>query len=482
MGIVDFIPFGKSKKVPDHVASVYVEDFKAEEQYEPLAIKPSAPVTDEISDMIRPDVPFIQCYNFVQTIPKLQNVILSEIDNIISRDWYYAPVEGDDKEKEKKPDSKVHEYVKILNKWEVDSEFERLIEYLITDWSACGVCIIGISDWKPLQLGHVEGLERLEKDGSIKHYWFIKTNGERLKLPAEKFVYAPYWDMNREAWSKSKFHSLFTNNFTDPDVKKPKPIASIWRVMLQDVGKIHHRFAMPRVIYGFKDIAKEVFDQDIKPVFEKIAQGGRAAFNKEFTMAQETVDGTARFTDSIDLISDELEAGSGSSVNRVQTKASALADARVASGSTDDRYLGDMDRIRRLMNNEVIPRVICQSVERDPIAKNYRSYRGIIEFRWGSKDNFDYDPAELKMWKDAGVIATKEVREAIKSTGRLPLNDEWFQEEQEQKKLEQDNLLTKRMQFNQKPAASEQAEKNRKAEESALRIRADASKDPEFFK
>lgn len=431
-------------------AGIAIDDSKLVEEYTPLKVEPAAPVSDPPANMQMPDVPFIQCYNFIQTIPKLSNSILAEIDNIIGRDWHFAPVEGDDKEK-KTPEDKTteqqeedpvaKEYVNLLNKWEVDFELERLFEYIITDWSACGNNLLGISDWQPVQLSRIWGLERDLKTGKITRYWFIGAQGERIPLDPEKFIHSRYWDMGREPWGLGKFHSLFTNNFTDPDVKKPKPLAAIFRVMVQDSGKIHHKFAMPRIIYGFKDVNKEVFEQDIKPIFQQVAQGGRAAFNKEFTMQQESVDGTARFTESIDLLADEVEAGSGSSVNRVQTKASALADARVADSGTDDRYLGDMDRIRRLMNNEIIPRVIAQS-KND--LKNWKNYRGIIEFRWGLKDNFRYDPSELHQWVVDGVMAIKEVRETIKASGKT-LHDDWFEQEKQQEKKDQTDLLRQKV-------------------------------------
>lgn len=439
------LPKVSKHEIVQSLASVVINpDEKLEEAYVPIApkVKPAAPISDEVTDMQRPDIPFLQCYQFLATLPTLQNSVLAEIDNIIGRDWYYAAVAGDDTEKPNgkeigskakeaipQQDPVAQEYIKYLNKWETEFELERIFEYLITDWSTCGNCLLGISDWQPVMLGRVEGCVRNEVNGSVIKYWFIKTTGERLPLDAKNFIHSRYFDVDREPWSLAKFHALFNNNFTDPDIKKPKPLAAIIRVMLQDAGKIHHKFAMPRILYGFKDVSKEVFEQDIVPSFNKIAQGGRGAFNKEFTVNQENVDGTARFTESIDLINDQMEAGSGSSVNRVQTKASALADANVAASGTDDRYVGDMDRLRRLMNNDIIPRVIAQK-KND--LDNWKQYRGMVEFRWGAKDSFEFNPDEALKFLGVGVYAKKEVREMLKAAGR-PVNDEWYDAEQEQR-------------------------------------------------
>jgi hypothetical protein len=426
----------------DEVAGVYVEDWdKSEEQFVPLSPQTgttkTSPVSDDISDMQRPDVPFLQCYEFLTTLPELQSVVQGEIDNIIARDWYYSEVGGDDVENQE--NVKAKEYVKILNQWESDNDFEKILEYLIIDWSVCGNNLIDIPVWRPVQLGRIEGLERNEKD-VISYYWFVKTNGQRIKLDAKSFIHSRYLDVDRQAWGKSKFHSLFVSNWFDKDVKSPKPIAAIWRVMTQDVGKIHHRFAMPRIIYGFKDVTKEVFDKDIKPIFMKIAQGGRVAFNKEFTMNQETVDGKARLTENIDLISNSVQSGSMSARNRLITKPSAMADARVAEGQDDDSFLGDMDRIRRLMNNEIIPRVIANH-ERKP--DQWIKFRCIIEFRWGTQDKFVYDHKEAIELLKAGVVSIKEVREMAKNAGK-PLNDDWFQAEKEEKAEKQAEIFEQR--------------------------------------
>src|SRR5574341_298136 len=138
---------------------------KTNEQYIPLSpqvkSQTTAPVSDQISDMERPDVPFLQCYDYLTSVPELQSVVQGEIDNIISRDWYYAPIESDDTEKTEKS-SKVKEYVKECNRWEVQYELERIFEYLVADWSVCGNNLIDISVWKPVQFGRIEGLNRNE--------------------------------------------------------------------------------------------------------------------------------------------------------------------------------------------------------------------------------------------------------------------------------------------------------------------------------
>ena len=91
-----------------------------------------------------------------------------------------------------------------------------------------------------------------------------------------------------------------------------------------------------------------------------------------------TVDGRSALIGSITPILDkEVEAGLQSSANRVITMPSAMADAREAGEKDDTRTLGIMEKIRRVMNKEIIPRVLGEGSG--------------IEFVWGTQDDFEIE-------------------------------------------------------------------------------------------
>ena len=70
-----------------------------------------------------------------------------------------------------------------------------------------------------------------------------------------------------------------------------------------------------------------------------------------------------------------------------------MADAREAGQQDDDRILGIMERLRIMMNFEVIPRITGRPA-------------GEIIFKWGGKDTFDLEfPEAIQMAIDKNVIS-----------------------------------------------------------------------------
>jgi hypothetical protein len=376
----------------------------------------SAPISDgSFVGIVRPEIAFKKCYEYYGSIGKVQNAVDSIVAKVISRGWYFESAEAG---------QKYEPQIKTLNKFETDKNLSLIFEYWVRDWHVCGNSLLDLRAWVPVQMSSIDGLTR-SKYGLVEQYIFL-YNGEPISLKPGDFLHTKWIDADRQAWAMGAYHAIFNDSWQDPDVKRVKSTAAIMRIMQQDVSIIHHKFASPRVIYGFENVNKEVFDRDIAPLIGKLKAGDRLALSKLPTLVSETVDGTARFTDSIDLINAELQAGLQASTNPILTQPQPLGTSRVGNSQDDERALGVMEKIRRLMDSEIIPRVIGEQ------------YRGRVIFKWGKQDDYTYIPQELQVWLEQGVISKSEVREMLRQS--LKLDDLAYAKdiaEQEAKQKEQ---------------------------------------------
>jgi hypothetical protein len=347
-----------------------------------------------------PRVDFKTAWEMYRTIPKIQNAVESVVLDILSRDWYY---EGEDESK-----------VKQLEDWEETHNASEIFESLIREWLVCGNHILGFSDWKAVQMQTVIGLER-DSGGNIKQFiQQFSNNPQPAKLEAKKFCFSKYIDADREAWGLGAFHSLL-ETWVNEKGKDSKSLAWIYRDMKQLMYKIIKRFGSPRVIWGFDGIDKDVFDKDVAPLVESMEEGDRLALGKTPQLIQESVDGKGRFSEYITDIGKEMDVGLQSSANRLITEPSAMADAREANRKDDSRVLGIMEKIRRLMNDVIIPKILEE--------------KGSVEFKWGTKDSFNLEfPPSLQAAINTGTINQKIARHILKNHLRWNIPEDMLKE------------------------------------------------------
>lgn len=347
--------------------------------------KASSTISNGYDELVYPDVAFAKAYEFYKTIGKVQNVVEYTVSKILKRDWYF--------------ESKNTSHVNEMNEWAKKYKLNKIQENYVRDSMIGGNFIISKKDWVYVQLTSLMGLHR-DKFGNVEYFQQMNYGN---KLKTEDFIFEKYIDVNREAWGLSHFHSLMTS-FTDVDGNISVSTLENYRQMQQDSGRIYHKFASPRIIYGFTGIAKDIVEKIIGPSIDAMKPGDRIALSEIPTMVSEQVDSKARFTDTIDLINSEVEAGLQSSANRVINKPSAMADAREAGSMDDDRIFGMMERIRRFMDEKVIPSVLGVEDE--------------CFFKWGAEDSSSLNfPAGLAIAIDKNVIDQNTAREILKTIG-----------------------------------------------------------------
>jgi len=322
-------------------------------------------------ERVEPRIKFKERQNFYLSVGRVQNVTESIVLDIINREWFYDA--GDE-------DSDVNDKaVELMEGWEETVNISALFAKMVRSWIINGVHIISPKDWVPLQMQSIIGKAR-DDFGATK--WYIQQiHGVETRLPAEDFLEIPYIELDREAWPVGMFDALMNVNWLDIDGNDPQSSLALYRQALQDNMKIHHKYASPRVVYTAPSASPDQIDNDLTPMIEAMKPGDRIVINEEIDIKQETVDGNARFIEHVNKIIDEIESGLGSSVNRLITEPSAMADAREAGAQDDDRVMGIMERLRMFMNKEVIPRITGLPP-------------GEVVFKWGAKDTFTLELPE----------------------------------------------------------------------------------------
>lgn len=365
-------------------------------------------------DWLAPKVSFAKEFEYYESIPKLQNVVEKAVAAMSSRDWSFEAVD----------ETTGKQYTIPLDAWADKYNLDRLIKYYARNSMIAGTFLVGISDWQPVQMKSVVGLQRDEYGNILKYAKTKRNSAAYEELEASEFLKDDFIELDREPWGLSLFHALFNDQYTDVDGEKPLSMASIFRQLPQNFHKIIHKLGSPRIFYAFDTLDDEQLKKEAKKLM--IKPGNRAALNKIPQIIPETIDGKGRFTDHTDFINKNFEAGTGSAANRLITEPSAMADGREATAANDDelvRYISA--NFLNFMNDQVIPAVLGEEA------------RGKVLFRWGSKEDFDFNEERALQWLQAGVIGRLEVREMLKGTNTMKLDDKLFEKDQEQKAAEQ---------------------------------------------
>lgn len=335
-------------------------------------------------DRIYPRIPFATRIEYYLTVGRVQNVVESYVLNITNREWYYDDTS----------EGAYESSIKLMEDWEERHNVTNVITEMVRNWIINGVHIISPEDWKPIQLQSIQAKRRDDFGHTLEYIQII--NGQEHVIEAKDFLEIPYIHLDREPWPTGMFDSLMNRDYIDVDGKDPRATLQLYRQALQDNGAIHHKYAAPRVVYQFPGVNQETIDNDIIPTLEGMRPGDRAAFNTEVDIKQETVDGQSRFIEHLNKIIDEVDIGLQSSSNRIISEPSAMADAREAGFQDDDRTLGIMEKIRQFMNMFVIPRITGL----EP---------GMVEFKWGAKDQFDLEfPPAIKDALGGHVISPEQ--------------------------------------------------------------------------
>lgn len=377
--------------------------------------KTSSEVDNAFDGRIIPVPSFKDRQEFYTTVGRFQNTVDGLVLDVINREWSYDNENGNAPE----------EAIKAMEEWEEQWDVTSMFENIIRGWCIHGCYIISPADWQGVQMSSVVGMKR--DDFGNPEFFIQQVKGQEQKLEAEKFIFTKYIDLDRSAWPIAMFESIMTE-WEDIDGFIGLPLLKVYRQALKDFGKILHKYGNPLAIYGFKGVNKETIDNDIVPLFEGARAGDRIVLNANLTddmqQLKEEIDGNARFMEYLVQIVKEIDTGLQTSKNRLITDPSAMADAREARLVDDDRTMGIMEKLRKFMNNEVIPRVTGLEA-------------GEIEFKWGAKDAFDMQfPEALEKAVEKNIIEPWQAAKILEKQFRWKIPKEDDLEPEERKALE----------------------------------------------
>lgn len=385
---------------------------------------PSSKVSDDYSFMgrervLQPTVPFIKLYEYYYTVGSVQASTDAYVAEVRTRGWEFV---SEDESK-----------VEKAEQWAKKFNLNNLIESMTRDLLVCGNAIIGITDWQLVQLDRVIGLKR-DDYGKVIEYIHAVNPGtwQPLERPTKEYVHCKFIDTNRKPWGTGFIHSLSTTfNWNNHE---SVPMLELWRRHSQNAGVVEEKYAFPRIIYSVDNqvpISTAEYDK-ITQQMKGWKPGDRLFVDKPVTMTVETIDGakSGLLDKTTEIQKEEVQIGLQSSVSRLRTQPSAMADARESNTKDDAYLLYIFAKLEEIVNTKFIPLIFGEDAD--------------IEFHFGQQDDMELTVQEITsiatmQVNGKSIVAPVEVRKWLSQLG-LTLDDseyESFLEEAEKDKLAQ---------------------------------------------
>lgn len=370
--------------------------------------------------VLRPPVDFAVQFEYYTSVGKVQSTIDAYVSEVRTRGYEF---EGEDEAAQEK-----------LQEWAKEYNLNELIEYMVRDLLICGNNIIGITDWKPVQMDRVVGLRR-DNDGEVEDYVYsLNGKWEPLPLQTSQYIHSKFIDINRRPWGIGLFHALTTSfNWNNHE---SIPELELYRRHLQNVGQVEEKYAFPRVLYAFD--GSTISDPELNKLKEQLkAQkpGERWLTTKVPELITETIDGarSGLLQTTTEIQNEEITAGLQSSVNRLRTQPSAMADAKESNTKDDAMLLYIFAKIEDIINTKIIPLIVGEGKDEEAIV-----------FHFGQQDDMELNIQEITQLAtitidSKPVVSPEEVRVWIEQKG-LPLDKkkyDAFLKEAEQRKVDQ---------------------------------------------
>ncbi len=377
----------------------------------------SSEVSDSNLWLIYPDVAFLVCYNHYKTSGKFFNVVESYVSEVKTRKHSWK---GDDEAA-----------IAKMEEWADDVNITNIKEVYTRDILVTGNYLYGYSDWQPVPITNVVGLKR-DDFGNVQEYWYrgAKNQLKLLGTPKE-FGHEKYIAIGKDAWGYGMAFALMST-YIDTEGNVSMSALDGDKQIFQDFLKIYHKYASPRSIWSFPGATNPDDFNAENPLslaarVKSMKAGDRLAMPMEAVIVSEEINAQARFTDGIEKIVDpEIGGGLQSTANRLINDPSAMADAKEANSKDDTRASSIMQDFLEWINNVVIPKVVGPDAD--------------IEFVWGSQDDFQFDPNLAMMAFEKNIVGISEVRKMFADSG-MPLNDDLFKKDQEDKMQQQKDML-----------------------------------------
>jgi hypothetical protein len=382
--------------------------------------------------VIRPPVDFATQFEYYTTIGKVQSSIDAYVSEVCTREYEWTTEDGEDNESG----------IEAVEEWAKKYNLKGLIEYMVRDLLVCGNNIIGITDWKPVQMDHLIGI-KLKQDGSgdpDDYIFMFNGKWESLPLKPDQYIHNKFIDINRMPFGIGLFHALTTSFIWNGHAAVPQ--LELYRRHLQNTGVVEDKYAWQRVLYAFDGttISQPELDK-LREQLKAIKPGERWMTTRKPELITETIDAAKNGLLDITkgIMDEEVTAGLQSSVNRLRTQPSAMADAKESNTKDDAMLLYIFSKIEDIINEKILPLI--------PGAEG-------VEFQFGQQDDLELNFQSLLQLAttqigNKPVISISEFRTILRQKG-VPISEDDSELEEFQADLDQQKQDQMQQQFQMK--------------------------------
>ena len=358
-----------------------------------------------------PDVPFRSIYEYYKKDSGIQSAVNSRRKKIVGSGFYFTAT-----------DEKV---VQFLNDWKTDNNIEHKLSIIIGDAVLLGTGlgeIIRSGDFYdiiPVDMRTIVAVKR-DQFGDIQYYVQQTLKQSYVDLDVKKFIRFTYNDLGRQAWPLGICHSLVVPFFEFEN--EPWSLADGISLMRQDYLRIIHKQAAPRIWHIYENAGEEALKQ--QALKDKTMKPGERGYTgSPFTIQQEQVDGTARFREYIEFLTNAFENGLEAPTAKIMT-ATGISNATYASTQTaDDMYDQDIFMDQRKWKMQIEQQMLKPLLSingMDLVASK-------VQLNWGLPDPPEVDVNQIMSLAYAGILTIPEARDILKNYARLPLKAEQTQ-------------------------------------------------------
>ena len=305
--------------------------------------------------------------------------------------------------------------VDIIEKWNHKQDFEEKLMLITKDKLITGNSIFEVlTDGNRLDLDAVDmrTIIAMQRDefGAVQYYINQTQKLGQGKITPEGLTHVKLSEIGRQAWGISAFESNAVP-FFEFEGQQWSMIDAMGQ-MRSDFIRIIHKYASPKDVYVFDGEDEKVLqDEFLKHM--KLKFGESIFTNKNFDHKELTINGSARFREYIDFLSNSHENGLMAPTAKIMT-AAGISNATYASAeAAREMFEKIIEADRRKSKKEVETHIYT------PLLKMYDiDFKETnTQFNWGLQENPKLELSDIFTAINTKVITTKEARKMLSELG-----------------------------------------------------------------
>ena len=392
---------GLEKRNPVESQSMVLEGMKYHNIYEQSLANSKAQVYEAGRYWEYPTIPFRTDFNYYLKDPGVFSAVNTRQMEIMGNGFHIT--------------SDVPDVVEIIDTWNNKQDFEEKLMLQTKDKLITGNAITEVlSDGNRFDLNSVDmrTIIAMQRDeyGKIEYYVNQTQKLGQGQIEPEGLIHTKLSEVGRQAWGISAFESNAVP-FFEFEGQQWSMIDAMGQ-MRSDFIRIIHKYASPKDVYVFENEDEEVLRDEFMK-HKKLKFGESRFTNKMFEHKELTINGTARFRDYIDFLSNSNENGLQAPTSKIMT-AAGISNATYASAeAAREMFEKIIEADRRKIKKEVEIHIYT------PLLKLYDFdlKETNTQFNWGLQENPKLELSDIFTAINTKVITTKEARKMLSELG-----------------------------------------------------------------